>query len=87
MELSEFDELVKDGSMSTENILKVRDAIAEYNSKIEALNNEVKQHVDKITELRDVNQKLYLRVTNNVSDTVDTHDATVDDIIKNWEVK
>lgn len=87
MELSEFDELVKDGTISTENILKVRDAIAEYNSKIEALNNEAKEHIDKITELRDVNQKLYLRVTNNVSDTVDKHDTTVDDIIKNWEVK
>lgn len=88
MKLEEFDSLVKDGQVNTESILKIRDAISDMNSTIDTLNNDMQTKDNRIKELQETNGKLYLRVTGG-STSSDGQDniPSLDDIIKNWEVK
>jgi len=85
MQLDEFDSLVKDGTISTDSIIKIRDAIVDYNNTIDSLTQEVTTSKQRISDLQETNGKLYLRVTTGSdTDTVQNETKSVDDILKNW---
>lgn len=84
MKLEDFDILVKDGNIDTEGILKIRDALTEMNTTIDSLNNDIQTKDTRIRDLQETNSKLYLRVTNQVSQSDEETTLSVDDIIKNW---
>lgn len=84
VKIEDFDSLVKDGSMTTESIIKVRDSIIELNNQIESLTSKNKESEDKINELRDSNARLYLRVTNGEKNNFGENELSLDEIIKNW---
>lgn len=84
MKLEDFDLLIKDGSIDTDGILKIRDTLNEYNTVIEGLQKDIEIKDNKIKDLQTVNSKLYLRITSPLSITDEESEPSVDDIIKNW---
>lgn len=85
MKLEQFDELIKDGQIDTDGILKIRDALNEMNTTIEGLNSDLTTKENRIKDLQETNSKLYLRVTGQVSNQSDEPTSpSVDDIIKSW---
>lgn len=85
MDVKDFDNLVTDGQIDTDSILKIRDAIVDMNTTIDGLNSDIAQHKQRISDLIDTNSKLYLRVTNGQTTTEQTEDVlSVDDILKKW---
>lgn len=87
MKLDEFDSLVVDGSINTDGILKIRDAISELNSTIDGLNNDLESKNNRIKDLQETNSKLYLRVTGQVEQPeVKDNIIPIDDLIKNWRL-
>lgn len=85
MDVKDFDNLVTDGQIDTDSILKIRDAIVDMNTTIDGLNSDIAQHKQRISDLIDTNSKLYLRVTNGQTTMEQTEDVlSVDDILKKW---
>lgn len=88
MLLEDFDKLIVDGQISTDGLIKVRDSFIETNTTIESLNKKIGDLENRNKELLDTNAKLYLRVTGQPSSDMQVENTpSIDDIIKNWEVK
>lgn len=88
LSIEDFDKLVIDGQIKTEDIIKIRDTIIENNTAIDSLNNKISDYETRVKDLLDTNAKLYLRVTGQPSSETQVPDVPdVNDILKNWEVK
>lgn len=85
MLLEDFDKLVVDGQIKTEDIIKIRDTIIENNTAIDSLNSKINDYETRVKDLLDTNAKLYLRVTTQPSSDLDGDNTpSIDDIINNW---
>lgn len=84
MKLEDFDALVKDGTIDTEGLVKIRDSIRDMNDVIDNLNKNIEDSKNRISNLQETNSRLYLRVTEQVQPETEEPKISVDDIISNW---
>lgn len=68
-----------------EKVLDIKDTLAKENVVLETSFDTIKQKEQEINMLRDTNQKLFLRVSQNVNEDIATHtvqeDLTLDNLI------